>query len=154
MGQTHRAPSLFGPQEPVTVGRWKASSPSETHRAAAAPPPQWCCATSVSPIAPLLARRTLRGPLLLVSATSSHLSYRRATTGRAAAPAAVTLTALYVDATRHSHSWPGRLVDHAPSPWPTRPDMLSGPRAREAVTCGPEAGPRAKKHFPFPKFQK
>jgi hypothetical protein len=106
MGRTHRALSLSGPQEPipVTVGRRKASSPSETRRAAAAPPPQRCCATLVSPIAPLLARRMPCGPLLLMPANSSHLGHRRAATSRAAAPAAAAVTALCVDAARHSHS--------------------------------------------------
>jgi hypothetical protein len=70
--------SLSGPQEPshVAVGRREASSPPETHRAVAALPPLWCRAPSMTPITPLLARRMLRGPRLLVPATSSHLGHR------------------------------------------------------------------------------
>jgi hypothetical protein len=81
MAVPHRALSLSisSSQEPsrAAIGCREASLPPETHRAAAAPPPQWCRATSVRPITPLLARCMLHGPLLLVPATSSHLGHRR-----------------------------------------------------------------------------
>jgi hypothetical protein len=99
-----------------------------------APPPQRCPPPSVSPTTPPLARRMLCGPLLLMPATSSHLDNWQAATTRTTATA---VTALCLGAACHGHSRSSRLVGHAPGPGPRRPAALSGPRACEAVACGP-----------------